>query len=184
MKLGKEEIQKIFLSFLMLIGLLYCYFNMLLGPLNEDEIKAQKTISDLTPQIEGAKQLVKDVQQRETLAPAHAETLARMKSLIPEGSPIAWFPPGMVDFFNRHGIKKCIVHLGGEGSAKDLDGFKTISCSIDLPQVEMVPQLGTLIADFENEKPLMEIHSIHIEGSKDLVQFQSARLNVSTIIKQ
>jgi len=93
-------------------------------------------------------------------------------------------PPGMIDFFDRHGIKKCMVHLGGEAGVRDLDGFKQISSSVELPQVETVPALGAVVAALENEKPLMEIDNIHIEASKDLVQFQSARLNVLTIIKQ
>ena len=38
---------------------------------------------------------------------AHAaeETLAQVNDMIPEGAPIAWFPPRIHAFFDRHNLK-------------------------------------------------------------------------------
>ena len=73
--------------------------------------------------------------------------------------------------------------IGGESADKDLTGFKAASWGLDVSHVEVV-QLSLAIAAFENEHPLMEIDSLQIQASKDNVQYQTARLNVSTIIKQ
>ena len=47
-----------------------------------------------------------------------------------------------------------------------------------------VVSLAGAIAAFENEHPLMEINTLQIESGKDNVQYQTARLNINTIIKQ
>ena len=49
MKLGKEEIQKIVLGSLMLVGIVYVYFNMLLGPLVQRPGIVRQSIVDLEP---------------------------------------------------------------------------------------------------------------------------------------
>ena len=46
MKLGKDEIQKMFLGVLVLCGLLYCYVTMLLEPLDKQEQDAQQHHQD------------------------------------------------------------------------------------------------------------------------------------------
>jgi len=183
MKLGKEEIQKIFLSVLLLIGLLYCYFTMLLGPLSKDETNARNTVASLVPQIDRAKAAIKDVAAREKSAPAYTKTIDEIKSLIPEGAPIAWFPPMITGFFKNHGLDKTPVHAAGEAGEKDLAGFKRISWSVDIPRVE-VSQLGKVISDLENEHPLLEITSLHIDALKENPQYQHASLSLSIIVKQ
>ena len=55
MKLGKDEIQKIFLGGLMLIGLLYCYFAMLLGPLGTNKEQNEKKAAEFRAKIVAAK---------------------------------------------------------------------------------------------------------------------------------
>ena len=46
-KLNKDQIQKIVLSTLGFIGLIYCYFNFFLGPLNRSREAMSKTIGEL-----------------------------------------------------------------------------------------------------------------------------------------
>ena len=183
MKLGKEEFQKIFLSILLLIGLMYGYFTMLLGPLDKEQANAESSISDLNPKILGATAVIKDVAAREKSAPAIAETLDQIKSSIPDGAPIAWFPPAIISFFKRQGIDKCSIHVDGETGDKELPEFKKYNWTVSIPSVEVVP-LGKAIAALENEQPLLEISGLHVGALKENVQYQNATLSISTIVKQ
>lgn len=183
MKLGKEEIQKIFLGVLLMIGLLYCYFTMLLDPLNKSEEVAQDTITDKTKQVEEANGIIKKEKSLKVQADAAEATLGQVNKLIPDGSPVAWFPPQAIEFFKRQGIEKCAIHRGAEGLDRDLSGFKDLSWGLDISHVEVAP-LASAIAAFENEHPLMEIDTLQIEAGRDNVQFQTARISINTVIKQ
>jgi hypothetical protein len=183
MKLGKEEFQKIFLSILLLFGLMYGYFSMLLGPLDKEQANAENSISDLNPKILGATAVIKDVAAREKSAPAIAETLEQIKSAIPDGAPIAWFPPALLTFFKRQGIDKCSIHVDGETGDKEMQGFRKYNWTVSIPSVEMAP-LGKAIATLENEQPLLEITILRIGALRENVQYQNVTMVVSTIVKQ
>lgn len=181
MKLGKEELQKIGLSVILLAALLYGYFNLLLGPLDTQEKSYRDTITDLGPKITRANGVIKAAHVLEKNAPAVNGTLDQIKSFIPEGAPVAWFPPRIAEFFKRQGIEKCTAHQGGESVDKDLPGFKKLMWTIDIPRVEVVP-LAIAIAALENENPLWEITNLQIEASKETPQYQSAHIVVLTIV--
>lgn len=183
MKFGKDEIQKIFLGCLLMVGLVYGYFTMLLGPLDTQEAAAQSVIKDKGHVVDEDKKTIKLASQRKAAADEADATLTQVNNLIPGGAPVAWFPPLAIEFFKRQGIEKCAVHRGDEGVDKDLTGFKELSWGLDISHVEVVPLAGA-IAAFENEHPLMEISSLQIESGKDNAQYQTARMTVGTIIKQ
>lgn len=183
MKLGKEEIEKIAISVILLIAFLYAYFYLLLAPLDQREIAAKKEKENLAPQIAKAKNFLSDVKALEEKAPAAAETLDQIKSFIPDGAPVAWFPPRIAEFFKRQGIGKFTARVSGELADKDLSGFKKLIWNIDVPSVGIVP-LGIALAALENENPLWEITGLQIEATKENPEFQSARLVISTIVKQ
>ena len=183
MKLGKDEYQKIFLGCLLLRGLLYYYFSMLLGPLDHQEEVATNNLKTWIPMIDTDKKAIKEVKELKTKAEAADSILDQIKTLIPDGSPVAWFPPLITDFFKRQGIEKCVVHHIDEGPDRDLVGFRKAAWGIEINHVEVV-QLALAIAAFENEHPLMEIDNLQIDASKENPQFQSAKLNITTIIKQ
>jgi hypothetical protein len=183
MKLGKEEIQKIVLSTLMLFALLYCYFTMLLTPLKKGEEAAQLRIAELSPQIEKDEASAKEAQALEVKAPAAVSTLDQVKALIPDGAPVAWFPQRISEFFKRQGVEKCTARVGPEFGEKELTGFKKLGWNLEIPAVDIVP-LAIAIAALENEQLLLEVTSIHIDTLKDNVQYQRAEIAVSTIVKQ
>jgi hypothetical protein len=155
---------------------------MLLGPLEKQEADAKGKIAQLKPQIDEANKAIKDAVPFEKKGAEATETLDQIKSLIPDGAPIAWFPPKIIEFFKRQGIEKTAVHLGGENSDKDLPGFKKLSWGLEIPRVDVV-QLGIAIAALENEHPLIEINNLQIEELKDNVQYQSVKITLTTTIK-
>jgi type II secretory pathway component PulM len=183
MKLGKEEIQKIALSTLMLIALLYGYFSLLLDPLDKGEKAAHSYIDDLKSKIAPAEASVREAKELELKAPGAISTLDQVKAMIPDGAPVAWFPQRISEFFKRQGIEKCTARAGTELGEKELTGFKKLGWTLDIPAVDTVP-LAIAVAALENEQLLMEVTSIQIDALKDNVQYQRAVLNVSTIVKQ
>jgi hypothetical protein len=183
MKLGKEEIQKIVLSTLMLFALLYCYFSLLLGPLQKGEKAARDSIAELTPQIAKDEATVREAKALELQAPAAVSTLNQVKAMIPDGAPVAWFPQRIGEFFKRQGIDKCTARAGAEGGEKELTGFKKLGWTIEIPAVDAVP-LAIAIAALENEQLLLEVTGIQLDALKDNVQYQRAVITVSTIVEQ
>jgi hypothetical protein len=183
MKLAAEDIKKIFLTLLLLIGLLYAYFNLLLGPLKTDEAATTAEIDALTPKISAARVQLKKTQSLEAQAPQATQMLDQIRGLIPEGAPVAWFPPRLTDFFKRQGIDRVATRMNNEFPEPEIPGFRRIFWAADLPKVDFIP-LAIAIAALENEEPLIEITNLQVDGSKDDPQFQRAVLTISNIAKQ
>lgn len=183
MKLGKDETQKIVLAGLMVFGVIYSYFNLLLGPLAKRQELTQKSITALGPEIAKAKAQVARTAELESTAPATMAATRQVMAMIPEGSPVAWFPPRVGDFFKKHGFDKISTRLNSEFAEKDMVGFRRLSWSIDLPKVGFIP-FATALAALENEEPLVEINSLQIEATRDDVELQRALITVSNYVKQ
>lgn len=183
MKLGKEEIQKLILAGLIVLGVVYSYFNLLLGPLGKSQEATRKSITALGPEIAAAKAQIKRTDDVEKSAPASMETMRRVVAMIPEGSPVAWFPPRVGDFFKKQGLEKNSTRLNSEISEKEMVGFRRMVWGIDLPKVGYVP-FATAVAALENEEPLLEISALQLDASRDDVEMQHAILTVSNIVKQ
>ena len=183
MKLGKEETQKLALGLLLLVALFYGYFSMLLGPLQKRRDATRKTIASVTPQIEAAKAQINkshSIAQSEAAAKA---IVAQVDAMIPEGAPVAWFPPRVAEFFKARGIDKASTRMNNEFPEKELPGFRRLSWGIDLPRVDFVAFAGAL-AQLENEEPLVEIVSLQIDTSREDSESQRALLTVNNLVKQ
>src|SRR5687768_12597280 len=111
MKLGKDEIQKLALGVLLLIGVIYSYFDLLLGPLSRRQAAARQSIVALGPEITNAKGQIEKTRKMEVNAPAAMLTVRQVDAMIPEGSPVAWFPTLMAEFFKKQGIDKALTRM-------------------------------------------------------------------------
>lgn len=183
MKLGRDEIQKIVLAGLIVFGVVFSYFNLLLGPLSKKQDALQKSVTALGPEIANAKAQIKRTQELEQSAPAKMAMTKQVMAMIPEGSPVAWFPPRVGDFFKKQGLDKSSTKLNAEFIDKEMVGFRRMSWGIDLPKVGFVP-FATAVAALENEEPLLEINSLQLDASREDVETQHALLTVSNIVKQ
>jgi hypothetical protein len=183
MKLGKEEIQKIVLGGLLVLGVIYSYFDLLLGPLTKRAEQTQQSINALGPEIANAKAQIAKTQQMEAESPKATLPMRQVESMIPEGAPVAWFPTRMTEFFKKQGIDKASTRMTGETVEKDLPGFRRIAWGVDLPKVDFVP-FGQAIATLENEEPLLEISAMQIDSSRDDVEMQHAFITVNNLVKQ
>jgi hypothetical protein len=183
MKLGKEEIQKIILATLLVFGVVYSYFSLLLGPLSKFQDTVEKSVTALGPEIAAAKAQIRRTQEVEQAAPVKMAMTKQVTSTMPEGSPVAWFPPRVAEFFKKQGLDKTATRLNSEVVEKEMVGFRRMSWGIDLPKVGYVP-FATAVAALENEEPLVEINSLQLDASREDVEMQHALLTVTNVVKQ
>ena len=183
MKLGKDEIQRLALGVLLLIAMIYSYFALLLGPLKVQQANTAKSIQAMEPQIAAAKAQIRKAQTVEESAPAARGTLEQIKAMIPEGSPVAWVPPQMAEFFKSRGVDKVSTRMNSELPEKDMPGFRRIAWGVDLPRVEFVP-FAAALAQLENEEPLLEVTAIQVDGSREDIEAQHVLLTVSNLVMQ
>ncbi len=183
MKLGKDEIQKLVLGGLLLVGVVYSYFDLLLFPLKKRQEATLKSTVALGPEIQNAQAQIKKTQDLERTVPEKMVVLRQVDAMIPEGSPVAWFPTKVGDFFRRQGIEKATTKINSETPEKDLPGFRRLAWGIDLPKVAY-GQFGSAISALENEDPLLEIRTMQIDASRDDAETQRSTITVNNLVKQ
>jgi hypothetical protein len=183
MKLGKEEIQKLVLGILMLMGVVYSYFDMLLFPELKKHEAVAKEIASLSPEIAKAKEVIKRVDDLEKSAPERTQIVPQVEAMIPDGAPVAWFPPRIGELFKRQGIDKVAAKMNTESPEKDLPGFRRITWTIDFPKVDFVGYARAMSV-LENDEPLIAVTSLAIESTVDDVESQHALITVNNLVKQ
>lgn len=183
-KLSKDQIQKIALSSLMMIALLYCYREFLLGDLNRRESTATTALKDVETKIAGAGSRLKRLKSLEDQSRDAAERSAAVNALIPEGEPIAWFPPRAKAFFDRHNIRDTSVRLDRKEKPVETElaaSYNSFHWTIELPTVAFTP-LGIALAGLENEEQLLEIDRVQISTQPATPEQQRISLGCVTLV--
>jgi hypothetical protein len=182
-KIGKEEIQKIFLGILLGIGVVYGYFEWLLNPLKARQAAIAKNITELGPAISKAKaQLARDASVS-AQAPVARATIEQIDSMIPEGAPVAWFPPRMAEFFRSRGIERVTSRLTSESAIAGLPAYRRLTWAVDIPKVECL-RFGTAVAELENAEPLLWIEGLTIEMLRDEPDALHVYFTMANIVKK
>ena len=182
-KLNKDQIQKIILSILGFIGLIYCYFTFFLTPLNNSRESMTKTIGETEGKLASSKTEVKKTSNLELQAKEAMTRYTALKATTVPGAPIAWFPPKMRNFFENNGVEKAGVRLESSNnfSEPQLSDWIKDNWAIDLPSAGF-DDLGQALAKLENTEPLLAIQKITIHAVPEDPQFQQASLNVQTTL--
>lgn len=180
-KLNKDQIQKLMLSSMGFIVLVYVYFSFFLGPLNNSRDAALAQIDVLQGKVTSSKSELTKTSKLEQQADASTKRFAALKALSPEGAPIAWFPPRMKAFFANQQIDKTTARLETSGAYKeaDLANWMRYSWLLELPQADYTT-LGKAVAALENTEPLLSITRISIKALPEDPQFQQITLSAST----
>jgi hypothetical protein len=182
-KLNKDQIQKIILSSLGLIALIYCYFTFFLGPLNRSRENMTKEIAEMQSKTASSKTELKKTSSLEVLAKEATGRYESLKRTTVEGAPIAWFPPKMRTFFAKYGIDKASARLESTGSFKqpEMSDWIKDTWAIELPESDY-GALGTAIADLENAEPLLAIQRLVIHSVPEAPQAQQISLFAQTAL--
>lgn len=184
-KLNKDQIQKLALSLMGVVFLLYVYFTFFLGPLAKSRANTLVQIHDQQTKIEGSKGEIQKAAKLEQTAKKAAARFESMKTFYPEGAPIAWFPPRIKSFFASQKIDKSSTRLENTGgfSEPELSGWVKYNWLIELPQTDY-KELGHAIAELENSEPLLAIHRLSIHVPSEQPRFQSITLAASNAIME
>jgi hypothetical protein len=183
LNLSKDQIQKLALSAIGFVVLVYVYFSFFLGPLNRSRQVMQASIGDLQGKLGNSKSEMTKTTNLEKQASAATTRYAALTNLSPEGAPIAWFPPRMKIFFSNQQIDRITARLENNVSYNeaDLSNWMRYNWMLDLPQTDF-STLGKAVAELENNEPLLSINRINIHALPDNPQFQQVNLNVATAI--
>ena len=183
LKLTKDQIQKLMLSAMGFVVLVYVYFSFFLGPLNRSRDSMLATIDQTQSKVASSKTEITKASNLEKQATTATTRFAALKALSPEGAPIAWFPPRMKTFFANQEVDKATARLESNAAYKeaDLADWMRYNWLIELPQADFAT-LGKAVAALENSEPLLSITRVHIRALPDDQQFQQVTLNASTAI--
>jgi hypothetical protein len=180
-KLSKDQIQKLALSTIGFIVLVYVYFSFFLGPLSNSRDAALAEITDLQGKVASSKNELAKTANLEKQADASTKRFAALKALNPEGAPIAWFPPRMKAFFANQEIDKVTAKIETSAPFKDTDlaNWMRYNWVFELPQTDFAT-LGKAVAALENTEPLLSITHLSIKAMPEDPQFQQVSFNAST----
>jgi hypothetical protein len=183
--LNKDQIQKIVLSVLGFFFLLYVYSNFFLGPLARSRDTMLRTMQDKKSKLDHSKDDLSKAATLEQQAKHATTRFDALKSLNPEGAPIAWFPPRVKVFFANQQIDKAGARLENTTAFKqpELASWSRYNWIIDLPQADYTT-LGKAIAALENSEPLLSITRLTIHALPDQPQFQQVTLAAANYIEK
>ncbi len=183
--MNKDKLQKIVLGCIVGIGGLYVYFSMLLGPLSEQESAANVEIARLEPLLKTARSQIRatqSIRESDTNAERAKEILETVRTAIPEGAAIAWFPSRLTDFFRRHGMEKASIRPTNEMDDTLFSDYKKTAWEVSIQGAEFGP-LAAALAGLENEHGLLQITNLQINSNPANVERQNATLTLTTIVK-
>jgi len=184
-KLSKDQLQKVGLTLVGFVVLLYVYFSFFLGPLNRSRDSMLKNIKDKQSKLDSSKSNLAKASALEERAKAATARFTALKALNPEGAPIAWFPPRMKSFFANQHIDKAVARLENSSAFKqpELAAWLKYNWLIDLPQADYAT-LGQAIAELENAEPLLSITKLSIHAAPDQPEFQQVVLTATNTIQK
>ena len=182
-KFTKDQIQKMALSVLGFVGLLYVYFTFFIGPLSKSRTAAEGRIAELQTKIASSKTDLSKVRNLEEQATTATTRFAALKALSPEGAPIAWFPPRMKLFFTNQKIEKSTARLETNGPFKqpELADWLRYTWQIELPQTDFATA-GKALAQLENSEPLLTVNRLSIKADASEPQYQQVNLTAATTV--
>lgn len=181
-KFTKDEIQKVVLSSIGFVVLLYVYFSFFLGPLTRNRVSMEKQIDVLQSKVANSKSEISKAANLERQASAAITRFAALKERSPEGAPIAWFPPRLKSFFANQQIEKPLVRPDSNSAftQPELADWMRYNWLIDLPQTDFIV-LGTAFAQLENSEPLLSISRLSIKSIAENPQFQQVSLTAKVV---
>jgi hypothetical protein len=184
-KLSKDQIQKLVLSSIGFVVLLYVYFNFFLGPLNRSRVAMEGKAADLQTKLGNSKSEMLRATKLEEEAGTATTRFAALQALSPDGAPIAWFPPRIKAFFANQHIEKAIARLGTSTAftEPELANWMKYSWMIDIPQADY-DSLGTAVAELENSEPLLSISKLTIHTQQGQPQFQQVEIVALNVIQK
>jgi hypothetical protein len=183
MKLSKDQKQKLVLGSMMLAGVVYAYFEFLLGPVRTGRQAAVKNSAALDPKIAEAKAQIAKTEALKAREEAAKLLQAQVKAMVPEGSPIAWFPPRITEFYKQRGVDRAIARMNSEAPEKDIPGYRKLHWGLEVARGEFVP-FAAAVSEMENNFPLVEVQTFEAEAGREDVGTQRVAITMNILTLQ
>lgn len=182
MKLTKDQTQKIALGAMMFCAVVYAYFEFALSPLAASQAAAHKNVAALEPKIKEAREQLNKTKALEAKEKGAQLLLDQVGAMIPEGSPIAWFPTRITELFKKAGVEKMAIRIVNEYPEKDMPGFGRITWAAEIPKAEFV-EFATAVAALENGEPLVEVQSFEVEAGREDPLNQKITVSLVSLVR-
>jgi hypothetical protein len=146
-RLSKDQIQKVSLTLVGFVILLYVYFSFFLGPLNRSRNAMMAKIADKRAKVNSSQANLAKTSKLEQQAKTATARFSALKALNPEGAAIAWFPPRMKLFFANQQVDKASARMENSSAFKqpELASWMKYMWLIEIPQADY-GRLGKAIA--------------------------------------
>jgi len=184
MALQSSEIKKIAIGVVFVLLGVYVYFSNFRKPLEEKQKRLEKELVGLREQAKAARDQIARTKALTAGATAAEEVFAQFEQFMKEGAPVAWFPPQVEAFFDRHAIKGVETRIGNEERLPepDLAHLTQQRWSVRIPQVGYLG-FGVALAALENELPILEVQSLRLALPQAGPEFQTVEMAVSTTLE-
>ncbi len=183
MKLNKDQQQKIILGAMLLVGVIYAANEFLLSPLALERSRLTEEMTANEPKLREMRAQIARTKSSEEKTPQATNLIAQVDSMIPDGSPVAWFPPKVSDFFRANGVEKAVAKFATETTEKELTGYRRLTWSIDIPSADFL-RFALTLSKIENSEPLFEFTGFEIKANREQLDSQRILLSVQNIIKK
>lgn len=166
-----------------MVGVIYATNEFLLSPLANERVALADEMAANEPKLREMRGQVARTKGLSEKVPLASKSIDQVNAMIPEGSPVAWFPPKISDFFKSGGVDKAVARFGNETVEKDLPNYRKLSWSVEIPNVDFL-RFATTLAKLENAEPLIEFTGFELQANREQFDTQRVLLSVHNIIKQ
>ncbi len=167
------------------IIVVFAFFNFLISPISTQKQTLASNVTTLEKQVREAKQQITATQTLEVKSAAAIDTIDRANELIPEGAPIAWFPPRIERHFAAHEIPGASARLVNSSTPieKGLATYNQMEWSLNISKVDFL-RFAIALAGLENEHPLLEITALRISTDAEDPALQNIEMEMKNLVRQ
>ena len=184
MTFNKDQKQKMVLSAMMFIGLVYGFSRFLMTPLTTTEAQNEVAIGEMETKIEEAQKQIKIGRNSTETAANSVKTMESIEGMIPKEAAIAWFPPLVNQFFVKRGVPKVTLQLRSTDAVQGegLERFKYFAWDVSFPPSSFVTVVSAL-SELENEMPLLSVRAIKVDAVTGTPEEQRITCEFRTLLK-
>ncbi|MGF1657161.1 MAG: hypothetical protein ACFCU3_09305 [Verrucomicrobiales bacterium] len=189
MNLSAEQQKNIMLCGLgLLIGVIV-FWQFLIGPAQATITQSERDQTRLKGDIDKFQSQLRRNQNLQNEANKIRERYKELFDALPQGEPVAWFPPRIEGFFLRQGLqtiaRPAVAAGGGRGAATDEFGssFRALRWDVDFVKASYM-RLGMAVASLENVDPLVSVKGVTVEFNPEDPEHQRITLTLQSLVRR
>jgi hypothetical protein len=138
----------------------WAFHARVIAPLKQREAEALRGGAELKSRLDGAQNLIAEVQAEEQNASREPGEMKRLESELPPGSAMFWLPPLVKRHLERAGFADSLVNLSALRDEPRIPGCERSFWSVRLPidaAGRNVPTLLLAVADLDQQNPFLRV---------------------------